>query len=179
MRPRLVSLAPLSCLLLLPAALPAQDAGVEGYYRAAAEHFGVASSELEILAEWELQPGEVPVVLFIARRGGVSTDAVAALRGAGQSWADLGTRFGVHAGNLHVELPDGTAYGPLARAYGEFDGRPSSGWPSIRLEDREVVLLVNLRFLADAVNRPAADVLDALARSGSAPAAYAALVRGD
>jgi hypothetical protein len=174
------ALAAAVALAALAPGLRAQGAGegLDAYYRAAAEHFGVAASEVRILAEWNLAPDEVPVVLFLSRRGGVSADAIAALRRSGKSWADLGTQYGVHAGQLHVSLDEGIDLGPLGRAYGEFRGRPSSGWASIRLEDREVVTLVNLRFLADALNRPHAQVLSALARAGSAPAAYQDLVRG-
>jgi hypothetical protein len=180
MRRGIPALLTIGLLVLLapPARAQAGGGALDGYYRAAAEHFGVGVAEVQILAKWNLPPDEVPVVLFMARRGGISADAVAALRGSGRSWADLGSRYGVHAGLIHVDLPDDTALGPLARAYGEYRGRSSAGWPSIRLEDREVVLLVNLRFLSEAVNRPAADVLGALARTSSAAEAYQALVRG-
>lgn len=180
MRPRIAVLPGLSLLLALASGVSAQVSGgaLDGYFRAAGEHFGVAAAEVQILAEWDLLPEEVPVVLFMAQRGGISADAVAALRGSGRPWADLGSRYGVHAGLLHVDLPDDAELGPLARAYGEYRSRPSSGWSGIRLEDREVVILVNVRFLAAAVNRPAAEVLAAVARAGSAPAAYEMLVRG-
>lgn len=180
MRPRIAMPPVLLPLVFLAAVAPraaAQDE-LEGYYRAASEHFGVAVAEVQILAEWNLPPDEVPVVLFMAQRGGISADAVAALRGSGRSWSDLGTRYGVHAGVLHVELPEGAALGPLTRAYGEYRSRSSAGWPGIRLDDAEVVTLVNVRFLADAVDRPAAEVLEALGRAGSAPAAYRMLVVG-
>ena len=175
MRPRTVSFA-VAFLALFAPALTAQ--GVDQYYRAAAEHFGVPASEVRIIAEWELPPGEVPVVLFLSRRGGISADAIAALRRNGRSWADLASQYGVHAGQLHVSLDDAVALGPLSRAYEQYRGRPSSGWPSIRLEDGEIVALVNIRFIADALNRPYADVLGALTRAGSAPDAYVLLVRG-
>lgn len=179
MRPGLfIALAALAPFSVGAPALAQSPAALEGYYRAASEHFGVAVAEVQILAEWGLPSDEVPVVLFMARRGGISADAVAALRDSGRAWADLGSRYGVHAGLLHVELPDGAPLGPLARAYGEYRERGSAGWPSMRLEDREVVLLVNLRFLAEAVNRPPAEVLAALARAGSAADAYQSLVRG-
>lgn len=166
----------LSFVLSAPA-LAAQG-GVDSYYRAAAEHFDVPASEVRIIADWELPPGEVPVVLFLSRRGGISADAVAALRRTGRAWADLASQYGVHAGQLHVSLGDDADLGPLARAYEQYRGRPSSGWPSIRLEDTEIIALVNVRFIADALNRPYADVLAALTRSGSPPDAYVMLARG-
>lgn len=179
MRPGIPRLIALVLLLLAAPRAEAQSAAtLEGYYRAASEHFGVAVAEVQILAEWGLPADEVPVVLFMARRGGISADAVAALRDSGRSWSDLGSRYGVHAGALHVELPEGAALGPLARAYGEYGARGSAGWPGIRLEDREVVLLVNLRFLSEAVNRPPAEVLAVLASAPSAADAYQSLVRG-
>jgi hypothetical protein len=166
-------------LPLLLAAAPAQaQGGFDDYFQAAASHFGVPAAEVGILAEWGLDPGEIPVVLFLARRAGVSTDALAALRRSGRSWADLASQYNVHAGHLHVTLDEGIPLGPLTRAYGEYRARGSAGWPAIRLEDSEVVLLVNLRFLADELARPHADVLAALDRGGSAPAAFRILVSG-
>lgn len=179
MRPGIPLMLALATLLAAAPPAHAQSAAaLEAYHRAASEHFGVAVAEVQILAEWGLPSDEVPVVLFMARRGGISADAVAALRGSGRNWADLGSRYGVHAGVLHVDLPEGAALGPLARAYGEYRDRGSAAWPGIRLEDREVVLLVNLRFLAEATNRQPAEVLAALASAGSAADAYQSLVRG-
>lgn len=164
-------------LLLAVAPLRAQGE-FEDYFRAAASHFGVSASEVGILAEWDIQADEVPVVLFVARRAGVSTDALAALRRSGRSWADLASQYGVNAGHFHVTLDEATPLGPLSRAYGEYRVRASAGWPAIRLEDREIVLLVNLRFLAEELGRSPADVLGALERAGSGPAAFRLLVTG-
>lgn len=168
----------LGFLALLPFRASAQAGGLDAYYRAAGEHFGVTEGEVQILSDWNLPPEEVPVVLFVARRGGVSADAVAALRRSGKSWADLGSRYGVHAGMLHVELDGAADLGLLAHAYDEYRQQPSSAWPGIRLDDPEIVALVNLRFLMEALRRSPEEVLAAMVRAGSAPDAYRLLVRG-
>ena len=67
----------------------AQDAAHSDYFRSVARYFSLPASEVSILAEWEIAPDEVPVVLFVARRSGVSPEAVVALRDSGQSWASL------------------------------------------------------------------------------------------
>ena len=57
------------------------------------------SCEVSILADWEIEADEVPVVLFVATRSGVSPEAVVALRDSGQSWGALTARgVGVHCG---------------------------------------------------------------------------------
>lgn len=178
-----VTSVPIAAALLLAAspqaaAAQAGSGGLDTYYRAVGEYFGVGVSEVRILAEWRLPPGEIPVVLLVARRGGVSPDAVVALRRSGRAWADLASRYGVHAGQLHVGLSEGAALGPLERAYGEYESKPSSSWPGIRLDDAEFVALVNLRFLSDHLGRPAGPVLQALIRGGAPPEAYRLLVRG-
>ena len=42
------------------------------YLRAVAEFFRVPASEMEIMRDWRLPADEIPVVLFLANRAGVS-----------------------------------------------------------------------------------------------------------
>lgn len=180
MRALVPTLLAAAVLASSPSAVAGQSdpGGRDAYLRAVGEHFGVPSAEVMILSEWELPAAEIPVVLFVSRRGGIAPDAVVALRRAGRPWADVGSRYGVHAGLLHVDVGDAADLGALARIYGEYRSRPSSGWPTIRVEDVEMVHLVNLRVLTDVLDLPPARVLAALVSGGSGPDAYRLLVRG-
>ena len=65
------------------------------YLSAVASFFSLPSNEVSILSEWEIPADEIPVVLFVARRSGVSPEALVALRQAGRSWSELTARYRV------------------------------------------------------------------------------------
>jgi hypothetical protein len=143
-----------------------------------ADHFGVAAREVAILGDWDLAPDEVPVVLFLAGKAGVSPDAVVGLRRSGRPWMDVADRFGVAVNVFHLVLPDAVALGPLTRAYGEFRGRPARDWSQIRLTDPEIIALVNLRVLSEQVAQPPLRVLMGREETGSFVTAYLRLRGG-
>jgi len=110
---------------LATAAAPQAMPGELAYYRAVASYFQVPASEVAILAHGgDIAADEIPVVLFVARRGGVSAEAVAALRESGRGWTELAQRFGVGANALHIPLRDPTSAGVLSAAYQRFAATP-------------------------------------------------------
>ncbi len=48
------------------------------FLRGAAEYFNVAPREAVVISQWGLRPAEVPVVLFLSGRAGVSPAVAAA-----------------------------------------------------------------------------------------------------
>jgi hypothetical protein len=171
-------LALLSGLSALPDRLAAQDDAVAAYHRAVADHFGVPTSEIQILAQSGLQPEEVPVALFLARQAGVSADALVALKRGGRGWGDLARRYDLGPGVFHVPVEGPVGQGVLAQTYESFRTTPTAEWRGLRLSDEEVIHLVNLRILSEYLAVPPRRVLDARERAGSYIAAYGALVRG-
>lgn len=140
--------------LAAPAGLEAQRGGggnsdEAAFLRTVAEHFSMPQSEVRVLARWSLQAREIPVVLRLAKRVGVSPDVVVAQRQHGESWMDIARGYSVHAGDFHV--PIGGSAGFLNGAYERFNARPASERRDISLSDAEVVGLVNLRFLSRAL----------------------------
>ncbi|MSR36438.1 MAG: hypothetical protein EXR95_07315 [Gemmatimonadetes bacterium] len=170
----------MACALLLGAAHPLAAQGSDPtalslYYRAVGEHFSVPAAEILILSEWRLPPEEIPVVLWMARRAGISPDAVVALRQAGRDWSDVAARYRVNASAFHVVL-DGNG-GSLAHAYESYRGRPAGEWSSIQLDDGEIVGLVNLGVLADILRASPAALLQTRDRTGSWVDAFRTLSR--
>lgn len=161
---------------MLPAtAVEAQDPVVRTYLQGAACHFRFPASEVEVLSRWGLPEEEIPVVLFLSQRAGVSPEVILSLRRARSSWNDLSRRYGIGASNFHVPLGDAAPDPSLARAYGEFGSRSPRDWDAVTLSDPEVVALVNLRFLTEALGIPPGRVLTARASSGGWARAYASL----
>lgn len=166
----------LSCV---PAGIEArqESAAERAYLRAVAGYFQMPESEVSILAHWDLPTDEIPVALFVARRAGVSAEALVALRESGRTWTSLAGSYNVGANALHVPLHDPGSAGVLRRAYESFGQAPVSEWSSIRLDDREIVALVNVRVLADALGVAPDEVARRTGSSSSFVELYAQLLR--
>jgi len=149
----------------------------EAYFRAVAEFFQLPRSEVSILSDWHLPAEEIPVILFIARRAGVSAEALVALRRSGQGWQALSRRYRIDASHLYVPLPESASAGRLQGAYTSYRATPPSSWSSVTLADREILDLVNLRLLAQVLRLPPETVLRQ-AGSGSWDEVYARLLGG-
>jgi hypothetical protein len=169
----------LSAFVFVPSLLSGQDLnpGVqEAYFRAVAEHFKVPLEEVAIIADWEMDADEVPVVLFLSSRAGVPPDALIGLRRSGRPWREVARQFGLGVGVFHVSLPQDAALGSLTRACEEFRSRHSREWDQIELTDAEVVSLVNLRFLSKQVGVPPVRVLHSREEAGSFVGGFASLI---
>lgn len=143
-----------------------REAARQDYFRAVAGFFSLPASEVAILSDWDIPADEIPVVLFVARRAGVSPEALVALRDSGQTWSALAERYRVTATALHVPAPDDAPAGSLSGIYETYRSTPVAEWGSIRVSDRDVVGLVNVRLISQALRLPAEQVL---ALAGSTP----------
>jgi len=144
-----------------------ESSSERAYFRAVAGFFQVPESEIAILSHGgDIPAEEIPVVLFVARRGGVSAEAVAALRESGRGWTELAQRFGVGANVLHVPMRDPASAGTLSATYQRFAATPMDRWSTLTLDGQEIVALVNVRVLAQALGIEPNVVAG---RSGSAP----------
>lgn len=171
----------LSMLSLGLAGVPlvAQDrsAAEAAYFRAVAGFFNLPMSEIAILGDWDLEPDEIPVVLFMARRGGVSPEALVALRGSGQSWGALADRYRIGPGSFHVPVRDDALAGILAAVYEGYRTTPVSDWGGMRLSDGDIVALVNVRLISQSLGLPAERVLARTSTSTSFVQLYGQLKR--
>lgn len=138
----------------------------EAYFRTVGDHFRVPLREVAILSDWDLEPQEIPVVLFVASRAGVSPDVVVGLRKGGRLWIDVARRFGVEGGAFHVALPEGAPLGGLAETLGHLRRQPLRHWRDLRLTDADLTALVNLRVLSDQLDVELDHVLRAWDETG-------------
>ena len=86
-------------------------------------------------------------------------------------------RLGIGPRDFHVPLPVDADLGPLTGAYEQFRSRPPREWSGIRLEDGDVVALVNLRVLSEQTGRAPFTVLSTFQEAGSFMATYPLLLR--
>lgn len=148
----------------------------QAYYGAVADHFGVSLDEVEVLGEWGLDPDEVPVVLFVSTRAGVSADVLVGMRKSGRSWGDVAGRFGLGSRAFYIVLPEDANLGRLTAVYGKFKSNPARDWDTIVLEDHEIVSLVNLKVLSEQADVPPLKVLGSREEHGSYMAGFMSLL---
>lgn len=162
-----------------PAVLHGQDevSVRQQYFHALAEFFEIPAAEVSILGEWRLEAEEIPVVLFVARRAGVSAEALVALRRSGRPWSELVGRYQLDAGHFYVPLDGPASAGRLRRVYEAYAALPASRWREVVLDDRDIVWLVNLRVVAQTLRMPPRDVLRAAGEAASWVDVYADLLR--
>lgn len=154
----------------------AQEAVGDGlYFSAVADFFQLPASEVDILRGWRLQVEDIPVVLFVAGRTGVSPEALAQLRRAGRQWPDLATQYGLDASHFHVPVPDVSRAFALRAAYEQFDRLEPTRWREVRLSDRDIVILVNVRMAAETLHLPPDRILEGHQGTPSFVALYARL----
>jgi hypothetical protein len=154
-----------------------QSAAEQAYFRAVARYFQLPEAEVSILANWDIPAEEIPVLLFVARRAGVSSEALVALRESGRSWIELADRYQIGARALHVPLHDASAAGRLAPLYNTFRDTPVDRWGDIRLRSEDIVALVNVRVLAQSLSVAPDEVMRRTATTSSFVELYAQLIR--
>lgn len=161
-------------LAALPSPMHAQvtssDASArQAYMEAVARHYHVSLAEIDVLSDLVGNAEDVPVLLFIASRAGVTPDVLGTLRRRGAGWDALARRFQVDPSSLVVPLGGDMAPRGLERVYLAYR-RDARG---LVLEDEEVVALVHLRMLAAILETSPA----ALAGRASWSGGYTGLLR--
>ena len=115
---------------------------------AVSNYYGVPEREVTVIRERRLPEEDVPVVLFLAQQARVAPASIVNLRISGKSWWDIAVHYGIgpEAFYVPVEVIPGPPYG---KAWGHYKNKHRKEWRTIVLDDRDIVTLVNVRFLAD------------------------------
>lgn len=131
---------------------------LSSFYLSLGEYYRVPERDVIFIRERRIPDHEIPVILFISQRAGVSLSAIINLRLAGSRWMDISLHFGLGPELYYVPVQrvHGSPYG---HAYGHFQNRNRNEWQKIRLADDDVVNLVNLRFISERYGYPAEDVM--------------------
>lgn len=121
---------------------------IQSFLIAIGEYYRVPQQEVIVIRERRIPDDEIPVVLFIANRARVAPAAVSDYRLRGHSWTDTTLHFGLSPEIFYVPVRrvSGPPYG---HAYGHYKNKHKSKWKEARLNDDDVVNLVNLRFISE------------------------------
>ena len=131
---------------------------LNSFYFALSEYYRVPERDVIFIHERHIPDYDIPVVLFISQRARVTPLVIIDLRLAGSSWMDISLRFGLGPDIYYV--PVQKVYGPpYGHAYGYYQNRNRNEWHNIRLEDDDVVNLVNLRFISERYGHPPEEVI--------------------
>jgi hypothetical protein len=124
------------------------DQGIREFYLAASEYYRIPESEIVIIRERNISDEEIPVVLFIARKARVPYAGVLDLRESGMSWIEITRHYRLNSEIYYVPAKEtaGPVYG---KAYGYYMKHPRQEWGGARLDDADIVNLVNLKFISN------------------------------
>ena len=151
--PKLMITAMALCLFSLPVlagvsiGMTVDDGKVSSFRLAIGEHFRTSQSQVTVVVEKDIPDDELPVVFFFARHASVKPGVIVDLRLKGKSWWDIAAHYHLGADLFYVPVEaDGPPYG---RALGHYKNKPRKHWNKIVLADRDVINLVNLKFISD------------------------------
>lgn len=127
------------------------DGRLRSFTIAVGDHYRVApSAVVDLRTRHRLLDEELPVVYFLAARAHVGPQAVIDLRLGRRTWFEIAVRLGLSPEIFFLPVRAERIGPPYGNAYGYYRKHGRGGdWKAVVLSDREVVDLVNLRFLSE------------------------------
>ncbi|MDA8168351.1 MAG: hypothetical protein M0Z59_01460 [Nitrospiraceae bacterium] len=133
------------------------NGNITGFYYSVGNYYRVPDREVVVVRRG-IPDDELPVVFFLARRAHVAPEVIIRLRQDGYSWWDITRRYRIDPRVYYVPVRMERIGPPYGRAYGYFRHRHwDRRW---RLDDREIVDLVNLRFASDYYHIPPERIIE-------------------
>lgn len=119
------------------------------YTSAIGEYFEADNGVVQQVAGLLESPEDLPVAFFLARHAGQDPAVLAGQRASGQSWLQVMRANRLEPDILHMAVR-GFVLSPIFQPiFDKFDEDNPAQWSQAQLTDRDVVNLVNLRFIAD------------------------------
>ncbi len=119
-----------------------------GFIFSISNFYKVPEREVIIIKNRGIPEEELPVVFFIASKAKVKPQTIIDLRLKGLSWMDISIKFGLTADAYYVPIK-GEVGPPFGKAYGHFKKHHKHKWKEIRLDDDDIINLVNLKFISE------------------------------
>jgi len=137
------------------------DGRLRDFYLAIGDHYGVPPQQVvEIRDRHRCPDDELPVVFFLAARSHVEPAVIFNLRLKKMSWLDISFHYGLTPEIFFVPLTLERVGPPYGNAYGYYRKHgPAREWKMIVLTDREIIDLVNLRFMSEYYRTPPETVM--------------------
>ena len=132
----------------------ATDGTIDTFYAALRAYYRVPETEIAAMRKSGISYEELPVVFFIAERARTEMQRVIELRLTNRTWTEIAFRFGLTPDVFYVPLAAAPASAPYSRPYSRYNSRPKREWKTVWLTDRDVINLVNLRFISQSSGTP-------------------------
>jgi hypothetical protein len=127
----------------------AVSGGNQDFYAGLGEYYNVPPARISVVTREGITDDELPVVYFLATKGGVPAEKIIAWRARRHmSWMAIASRLNLDASVFYVPVQTRITGGVYGRLYNIFDV-PKRRWHRIRLHDADIVDFVNLRFMSE------------------------------
>ena len=134
------------------------DRGISGFSLSIGDYYRVPTREI-IMIERYLPEEDISVIYFLARHSHRTPQYISQLRLNGMSWWNISIHLGLDPRTLYIVDSRRHSGPPYGKAYGYYkEGK------SHRLNDAEIVDLVNVKFLSSYHGVSVDDVIDRRAR---------------
>lgn len=122
--------------------------GVDGFHVSVGEYYKAPKKEVVVIHDRGIDDEELPVVYFLSRKARVSPGVIVDMRLRGMSWMDITLHYGLGPDIYYVPVTVvEERHGHYYHHYKKH--KKHHHWKKIRLEDRDIVDQVNLRFISD------------------------------
>lgn len=123
--------------------------GLNGFHLSVGEYYRVPEREVLVVRKRGIPDEELPVVFNLATQAHVAPGTIIDLRLRGMSWMDITLRYGLSPEIYYVPVKAAKVGPPYRNAYGYYRKHPRHEWNRIVLHDKDVVNLVNLKFMSE------------------------------
>lgn len=133
---------------------------VISYYYSIADYFAATQKEVTVARDRGIPADEIPVVFFMSRLADVSPVAVMDLRLSGKSWLEVANTYGFESDIYYFPINDKVVIvPPYGKAYGYYKNKPKKEWYKAKIEDDDIINLVNLEFISEYNNYPPGTIM--------------------
>lgn len=150
MRPSTVLFACVTMIAMLCSLAVSDDVEVE-YYKAAADYYMLSYDSVVarlLVADTAIAAEDLPVTLFLAERAVTSPMTIAEVRSRGESWDEILRGRMLQSEIFYILVAGDIESRTYAPIFDKFKSTPKKDWKLLRFTDKEIVDLVNLRFIS-------------------------------
>ena len=133
---------------------------IQALYLALRDYFRIPEPEIAGLNEQGLSYDELPVVFFIAERSQAETLRVVEMRMAGKTWTDIAFRLGLTPDVFYVPVTAPVPPFPITMPTKATTVSRRGNGRRVSLTEKDVINLVNLRFISDNYGCPPERVIE-------------------
>ncbi|HTC22457.1 MAG TPA: hypothetical protein VK859_16500 [bacterium] len=126
------------------------------FHLAVMDYFRVSEQQVTDAEQSGISDEELPVVFFMAQRTNLGPEAVTTVHSSGLNWMQVAFHFRLNPWIFYTFLPgDAAAHTPFEKACGEYKN-PNN---NINLTDKDMVNLVDLKFLSEYYGRDPKEIV--------------------